>query len=124
MDLDGRKIVLGLTGGVACYKSAELTRALVKAGASVQVVMTEAATHFMTPVTMQAVSGKPVYFDQWDARIPNNMPHIDLTRDADASSRPARPTSCPSWRTAPATTCSRRCAWPARRRCRSWWRRL
>jgi phosphopantothenoylcysteine decarboxylase/phosphopantothenate--cysteine ligase len=84
MDLDGRKIVLGLTGGVACYKSAELTRSLVKAGASVQVVMTEAATHFITPVTMQALSGKPVYFDQWDARIPNNMAHIDLTRDADA----------------------------------------
>lgn len=84
MDLDGRKIVLGLTGGVACYKSAELTRSLVKAGASVQVAMTEAATRFITPVTMQAVSGKPVYFDQWDARIANNMPHIDLTRDADA----------------------------------------
>ena len=83
MDLDGKKIVLGLTGGVACYKSAELARSLVKAGASVQVVMTEAATHFMTPVTMQALSGKPVYVDQWDARIPNNMPHIDLTRDAD-----------------------------------------
>ena len=83
MDLDGKKIVLGLTGGVACYKSAELARSLVKAGASVQVVMTEAATHFMTPVTMQALSGKPVYFDQWDARVPNNMPHIDLTRDAD-----------------------------------------
>ena len=84
MDLDGKKIVLALTGGVACYKSAELARALVKAGASVQVVMTQAATQFITPVTMQAVSGKPVYFDQWDARIPNNMPHIDLTRDADA----------------------------------------
>jgi phosphopantothenoylcysteine decarboxylase/phosphopantothenate--cysteine ligase len=84
MDLDGRKIVLGLTGGVACYKSAELTRSLVKAGASVQVVMTEAATHFITPVTMQALSGKPVYFDQWDARIPNNMAHIDLSRDVDA----------------------------------------
>jgi phosphopantothenoylcysteine decarboxylase/phosphopantothenate--cysteine ligase len=84
MDLDGRKIVLGLTGGVACYKSAELTRALVKAGASVQVAMTQAATQFITPVTMQAVSGKPVFFDQWDARIPNNMAHIDLTRDADA----------------------------------------
>ena len=84
MDLDGRKIVLGLTGGVACYKSAELTRSLVKAGASVQVAMTEAATHFITPVTMQALSGKPVFFDQWDARIPNNMAHIDLTRDADA----------------------------------------
>jgi phosphopantothenoylcysteine decarboxylase/phosphopantothenate--cysteine ligase len=84
MDLDGRKIVLGLTGGVACYKSAELARSLVKAGASVQVVMTEAATHFITPVTMQALSGKPVHVDQWDARIPNNMAHIDLTRDADA----------------------------------------
>lgn len=84
MDLDGKKIVLALTGGVACYKSAELARALVKAGASVQVVMTQAATQFITPVTMQAVSGRPVYFDQWDARIPNNMPHIDLTRDADA----------------------------------------
>ncbi len=76
--------MLGLSGGIACYKSAELVRLLVKAGATVQVVMTEAAMQFITPVTMQAVSGKPVYFDQWDARIPNNMPHIDLTRDADA----------------------------------------
>jgi phosphopantothenoylcysteine decarboxylase/phosphopantothenate--cysteine ligase len=84
MDLDGKKIVLGLTGGVACYKAAELTRALVKAGASVQVVMTQAAIQFITPVTMQAVSGRTVFFDQWDARISNNMPHIDLTRDADA----------------------------------------
>lgn len=84
MELDGKKIVLGLTGGIACYKSAELTRALVKAGASVQVAMTQSATQFITPVTMQAVSGKPVFFDQWDARIPNNMAHIDLTRDADA----------------------------------------
>ena len=84
MELDGKKIVLGLTGGIACYKSAELTRALVKAGAWVQVAMTQAATQFITPVTMQAVSGKPVFFDQWDARIPNNMAHIDLTRDADA----------------------------------------
>ncbi|HEY6774072.1 MAG TPA: bifunctional phosphopantothenoylcysteine decarboxylase/phosphopantothenate--cysteine ligase CoaBC [Oxalicibacterium sp.] len=84
MDLAGKKIVLGLTGGIACYKAAELTRALVKAGASVQVVMTDAATHFITPVTMQALSGQPVVTDQWDARIANNMPHIDLTRDADA----------------------------------------
>ena len=84
MDLAGKKIVLGLTGGVACYKAAELTRALNKAGASVQVVMTNAATHFITPVTMQALSGKPVMTDQWDARIANNMPHIDLTRDVDA----------------------------------------
>ncbi|WP_076592050.1 bifunctional phosphopantothenoylcysteine decarboxylase/phosphopantothenate--cysteine ligase CoaBC [Herminiimonas arsenitoxidans] len=84
MDLAGKKIVLGLTGGVACYKAAELTRALSKAGASVQVVMTNAATHFITPVTMQALSGNPVVTDQWDARVANNMPHIDLTRDADA----------------------------------------
>jgi phosphopantothenoylcysteine decarboxylase/phosphopantothenate--cysteine ligase len=84
MDLAGKKIVLGLTGGVACYKAAELTRALTKAGAIVQVVMTDAATHFITPVTMQALSGNPVVTDQWDARVSNNMPHIDLTRDADA----------------------------------------
>jgi phosphopantothenoylcysteine decarboxylase/phosphopantothenate--cysteine ligase len=84
MDLAGKKIVLGLTGGVACYKAAEFTRALTRAGATVQVVMTNAATHFITPVTMQALSGRAVYTDQWDARIGNNMPHIDLTRDADA----------------------------------------
>lgn len=84
MDLAGKKIVLGLTGGVACYKAAELTRGLTKAGASVQVVMTKAATQFITPVTMQALSGRTVYTDQWDDRIDNNMPHIDLTRDADA----------------------------------------
>ena len=84
MDLAGKKIVLGLTGGIACYKAAELTRGLTAAGATVQVVMTQAATQFITPVTMQALSGQPVYADQWDARIANNMPHIDLTRDADA----------------------------------------
>src|SRR3954469_19830960 len=84
MDLAGKKIVLGLTGGIACYKAAEFTRALTKAGASVQVVMSEASTRFITTVTMQALSGQPVYHDQWDDRISNNMPHIDLTRDADA----------------------------------------
>src|SRR6059058_2235619 len=84
MDLKGKKIVLGLSGGVACYKAAELCRALTKQGASVQVVMTEAATHFIGTVTMQALSGRGVYTDQWDGRIPNNMAHIDLTRDADA----------------------------------------
>lgn len=84
MKLAGKHIVLGLSGGIACYKAAELARGLVKAGASVQVVMTEAARHFITPVTMQALSGKPVYTDQWDNRISNNMAHIDLTRNADA----------------------------------------
>ena len=84
MDLAGKKIVLGLTGGVACYKAAMLARELGRAGASVQVVMTAAATQFITAVTMQALTGNTVYTDQWDARIANNMPHIDLTRDADA----------------------------------------
>jgi phosphopantothenoylcysteine decarboxylase/phosphopantothenate--cysteine ligase len=84
LELTGKKIVLGLSGGVACYKAAELCRAFTKAGASVQVVMTEAATHFITAVTMQALSGRPVYTDQWDARVNNNMAHIDVTRDADA----------------------------------------
>jgi phosphopantothenoylcysteine decarboxylase/phosphopantothenate--cysteine ligase len=84
MDLNGKRIVLGLSGGVACYKAADLCRALVKQGASVQVVMTDAATHFITAVTMQALSGQPVYTDQWDPRMANNMAHIDLTRHADA----------------------------------------
>lgn len=84
MDLTGKRIVLGLTGGIACYKSAELVRGLIKQDASVQVVMTASAMQFITPVTMQALSGRPVFNDQWDARIGNNMPHIDLTRDADA----------------------------------------
>ena len=83
-ELAGKHIVLGLTGGVACYKSAELCRLLVKEGATVQVVMTEAAEHFITPVTMQALSGRPVYSSQWDARAPNNMAHINLGREADA----------------------------------------
>ena len=82
--LQGKHIVLGLSGGVACYKAAELTRELVKAGATEQVVMTDAATQFITPVSMQALSGRPVYTSQWDAREANHMPHINLTREADA----------------------------------------
>ncbi|WP_414442883.1 bifunctional phosphopantothenoylcysteine decarboxylase/phosphopantothenate--cysteine ligase CoaBC [Burkholderia sp. 22PA0106] len=83
-ELAGKHLVLGLTGGIACYKIAELTRLLTKAGATVQVVMTEAAAQFITPVTMQALSGRPVYTSQWDARVDNNMAHIDLSREADA----------------------------------------
>ncbi len=83
-DLAGKHIVLGLTGGVACFKSAELTRALTKAGATVQVVMTQAAEQFITAVTMQALSNRAVYTSQWDAREPNNMAHINLTREAHA----------------------------------------
>lgn len=82
--LAGKHIVLGLSGGIACYKAAELCRALIKAGASVQVVMTEAAEQFITPVTMQALSGRPVYTSQWDSREPNSMAHINLSREADA----------------------------------------
>ncbi|MEI6801759.1 MAG: bifunctional phosphopantothenoylcysteine decarboxylase/phosphopantothenate--cysteine ligase CoaBC [Burkholderiales bacterium] len=83
-DLAGKHIVLGMTGGIACYKAADLCRALVKAGATVQVVMTEAATQFITPVTMQALSNRPVYTSQWDQREANSMAHINLSRQAHA----------------------------------------
>jgi phosphopantothenoylcysteine decarboxylase/phosphopantothenate--cysteine ligase len=79
-----KKIVLGISGGIAAYKSAELARLLMQEGASVQVVMTDAAAQFITPVTMQALTGNPVYTNQWDARISNNMAHIELSRAADA----------------------------------------
>jgi len=78
------KLVLGITGGIAAYKAAELVRLLVKAGLDVQVVMTSAACQFITPVTMQALSGKPVFIDMWDSSISNGMPHIELSRHADA----------------------------------------
>lgn len=81
---EGKRILLGLTGGIACYKSAELCRELIRMGATVQVVMTEGARQFITPLTMQALSGNPVFSDQWDGRIDNNMAHIELSRAADA----------------------------------------
>ncbi len=84
MELYGKRILLGVSGGIAAYKVAELSRLLVKAGVHVQVTMSEAATRFVTPVTFQALTGHSVFVDQWDARIQNNMPHIDLTRGADA----------------------------------------
>ena len=77
-------MVLGLSGGIACYKAAELVRELIKAGATVQVVMTEAAEQFITAVTLQALSNRTVFTSQWDAREANNMAHINLTRGADA----------------------------------------
>jgi phosphopantothenoylcysteine decarboxylase / phosphopantothenate---cysteine ligase len=82
--LANKKIVLGISGGIAAYKSAELARALIQEGAQVQVVMTEAAQQFITPVTLQALTGQPVYTNQWDGRIANNMAHIELSRQADA----------------------------------------
>ena len=79
-----KKIVLGISGGIAAYKAPELARQLMQEGASVQVVMTEAAQQFVTPVTMQALTGNPVYTSQWDSSIANNMAHIELSRSADA----------------------------------------
>ena len=83
MELQGKRIVLGVTGGIAAYKAAELVRLLGKEGVDVQVAMTGGAAHFVTPTTFQALSGKPVFADQWDARMPNAMAHIDLSRQAD-----------------------------------------
>jgi phosphopantothenoylcysteine decarboxylase/phosphopantothenate--cysteine ligase len=82
--LSGKHLILGISGGIAAYKSAELVRRLQDHGVTVQVVMTEAATHFVTPVTFQALSQRPVFSDQWDPRVANNMAHIELSRVADA----------------------------------------
>ena len=84
LELQGRHIVLGMSGGIACFKSAELVRELQRHGATVQVVMTEAATQFIGAVTMQALSNRNVYTQQWDMRERNAMAHINLTREADA----------------------------------------
>ena len=83
MTLEGKRILLGMTGGVAAFKSCELARRLGRAGADVRVVMTEAATRFVTPVTMQALTGQTTWTDLWDARVPDNMGHIELSRDRD-----------------------------------------
>lgn len=79
-ETETRQILLGVTGGIAAYKAAELARLMVKADLAVQVAMTEAAARFVAPVTFQALSGRPVYTDQWDQRMANNMAHIELTR--------------------------------------------
>jgi phosphopantothenoylcysteine decarboxylase/phosphopantothenate--cysteine ligase len=84
MSQASKKLVLGITGGIAAYKAAELVRLLVKSSIDVQVVMTEAACQFITPITMQALSGKPVFIGMWDSSVSNGMPHIELSRDADA----------------------------------------
>jgi len=81
MTLKGKRILLGVTGGIAAYKTAELARLLVRAGADVRVAMTEAAIRFVTPLTLQALSGQPVWTDLWDPRVPDGMGHIELSRD-------------------------------------------
>ena len=82
-ELFGKRVVLGVTGGIAAYKAAELTRLLVKAGAAVDVVLTEAAARFVSAMTFQALSGRPVWTSLWDDQN-RAMAHIDLTRGADA----------------------------------------
>lgn len=79
-----KRLLLGLTGGIAAYKAAELTRELVRRSFDVQVIMTEAASRFIGAETLQALSGNPVYSDLWDPRVANNMAHIDLSRGRDA----------------------------------------
>ncbi len=79
-----KKLLLGITGGIAAYKVAELVRLLRQDDIALQVVMTAAACRFITPVTLQALSGNTVYTDLWDPRMANNMAHIDLSRDCDA----------------------------------------
>jgi phosphopantothenoylcysteine decarboxylase/phosphopantothenate--cysteine ligase len=79
-----KKVLLGLTGGIAAYKAAELVRRLGDRGIDVHVVMTEAACGFITPATLQALSGHPVYTGMWDGRVANGMPHIELSRDKQA----------------------------------------
>ena len=83
MELTKKRITLGVTGGIAAYKAAELTRLLVRQGALVQVAMSEAATHFVTPLTFQALSGQPVFTTLWDTQAAGAMAHIRLSRDAD-----------------------------------------
>ena len=83
MSLTGKRILLGITGGIAAYKAAELLRLLTRAGADVRVAMTEAAARFVTPVTLQALSGQAVWTDMWDARVADNMGHIAHSRDRD-----------------------------------------
>ena len=83
-ELQGKRIVLGVTGGVAAYKTCELARLLVKSGALVDVVMTDAGARFVTPLTFQALTGRPVISSLWGGGLANGMAHIDLTRGADA----------------------------------------
>ncbi|MBI3170967.1 MAG: bifunctional 4'-phosphopantothenoylcysteine decarboxylase/phosphopantothenoylcysteine synthetase, partial [Hydrocarboniphaga effusa] len=82
--LAGRRVLLGVTGGIAAYKAAELTRRLKESGAEVQVVMTENAQRFVTAQTFQALSGRPIRDSLWDEAAEAAMGHIELARWADA----------------------------------------
>ena len=84
MELANRTIILGITGGIAAYKACELARRLRDQGAQVQAVMTASAQHFVGAATLQALTGRPVFDDLWDRRVPDGMAHIALSREADA----------------------------------------
>ena len=113
---DGRRVLLGITGGIASYKAAWLARLLTQAGAEVDVVMTRAATEFVGAVTFEALTGRPVHTALIAAG--HALDHIKLARAADAVVvAPARRTSSPARRTARPTTCSRRACSRRPRRC-------
>ncbi|HNB02345.1 MAG TPA: bifunctional phosphopantothenoylcysteine decarboxylase/phosphopantothenate--cysteine ligase CoaBC [Nitrosomonas sp.] len=82
--LTGKKLILGITGGIAAYKTAELARLLVKEGAIIQTVMTQAACRFIGPETLHALTGNPVYTELWGDSLQNSMAHIGLSRSSDA----------------------------------------
>lgn len=79
-----RRVIVGLSGGIACYKLANVVSALAQGGAEVTVLMTDAATRFITPLTFQALSGRPVYTDQWTHVESQDPQHIHLARRAEA----------------------------------------
>src|ERR1700751_1038076 len=84
MDLRDRKILLGITGGGAAYKACELARRLQDQAAQVQAILTHGAVHFVTPMMLQALTGRPAYVELWDERLDQAMGHIVLSRDAEA----------------------------------------
>ena len=121
--LNNRQILLGVTGGIAAYKAAELVRRLRDAGADVRVVMTRARPRFVTPLTFQALSGHPVHRELLDEAAEAAMGHIELARWADL--RAGRPGQRRLHR-APRPRPGRRPAddaVPGHRSRRCWWRR-
>ena len=83
MNLQGKRILLGVTGSIAAYKAVELLRLLTKRGAEVQVVMTEAATKFVTPLTFETLTRQPVLLDMWSLAYSHRIGHIEATQRAD-----------------------------------------
>jgi len=112
MPLPGRHVVLGVSGGIACYKSCILARRLTEAGATVDVVLTAAAAEFVRPLTFETLTGRPVLTSLWERG--RALAHIDLAKDPISSSSLPRPLICSrarrwGWR----TTWSPPCCWRA-----------